>query len=114
MSDLRVCMRDVIPEFNSDIDGSVAFCVLMLFLCSILCLMCSESSLHVGCILPFGMLCLSAWRMMFLKSLISVMSPPPCLCSLSYNGVVGYHRCFSFLCEFCFLYCDDVRLGAVY
>ena len=33
-------------------------------LCSILCLMCSESSLHVECILPFGMLCLSAWRMM--------------------------------------------------
>ena len=30
----------------------------------------------------------------------------------AYGGVVvGY---FSFLCEFCFLYCDDVRLGAVY
>ena len=57
MSDLCVCMRDVISEFNSEIEGSLAFCVLMLFLCSILCLMCSGSSLHVECILPFGMLC---------------------------------------------------------
>ena len=60
-----VCMRDVISEFNSEIEGSLAFCALMLFLCSILCLMCSGNSLHVGCILPFRMLCLSAWRMMF-------------------------------------------------
>ena len=60
MSDLCVCMRDVISEFNSDIEVSLAFCALMLFLCSILCLMCSGSSLHVECILPFGMLCLSA------------------------------------------------------
>ena len=29
--------------------------------------MCSESSLHVECIFPFGMLCLSAWIMMFVK-----------------------------------------------
>ena len=27
--------------------------------------MCSGSSLHVECILPFGMLCLSAWGMVF-------------------------------------------------
>ena len=32
----------------------------------------------------------------------------------AYGGVVGYLRCFSFLSEFCFLYCDDVRLGVVY
>ena len=40
-----------------------------------------------------------------MSSLISVMSVPPCLCSLSsvYGGVVGYFRCFSFLCEFLFL-----------
>ena len=53
---------------------------------------------------------------MFMKgmsSLISVMSPPPCLCSL-YGGVVGYFWCFGFRCEFCFLYCDDVQLGIVY
>ena len=67
MSDLCVCMRDVISEFNSEIEGSLAFCALMLFLCYILCLMCSGSSLHVEWILPFGMLCLSAWRMMFVK-----------------------------------------------
>ena len=32
----------------------------------------------------------------------------------AYGGVVGYSWCFSFLCEFWFLDCDDVRLGAVY
>ena len=72
MSDLCVCMRDVISEFNSGIEGSLAFCAVMLFLCSILCLMCSGSSLHVECILPFGMLCLSAWRMMFVKMVFAV------------------------------------------
>ena len=49
MSVLCVYMRDVISEFNSEIEGSLAFCALMLFLCSILCLMCSGSSLHVEC-----------------------------------------------------------------
>ena len=39
---------------------------------TILCLMCSESSLHVECILPFGMLYLSAWRMMFVKIVFAV------------------------------------------
>ena len=51
MSDLCVCMRDVISKFNSEIERSLAFCALMLFLCSILCLMCYGSSLHVECIL---------------------------------------------------------------
>ena len=32
----------------------------------------------------------------------------------AYGGVVGYFWCLNFLCEFCLLYCDDVRLGAVY
>ena len=63
----QVCVRDVISEFNSEVERSLAFCALMLFLCSILCLMFSGSSLHVECILPFGMLCLSARRMMFVK-----------------------------------------------
>ena len=40
MSDVCVCMRDVISEFTSEIEGSLAFCALMLFLCSILCLIC--------------------------------------------------------------------------
>ena len=67
MSDVCVCMRDVISKFNSEIEGSLAFCALILFMCSILCLMYSGSSLHVQCILPFGMMCLSVWRMMFVK-----------------------------------------------
>ena len=61
--DFCVCMRDVI---------SLAFCALMLFLCSILCLMCSGSSVHVEGILPFGMLYLSAWRMMFVMMVFAV------------------------------------------
>ena len=47
VSDLCMCIRDVISEFKSWIQGSLAFCALMLFLCSILCLMCSGSSLHM-------------------------------------------------------------------
>ena len=35
MSDLCACMKEVISEFNSEIEGSFAFCALMLFLCSI-------------------------------------------------------------------------------
>ena len=40
MLDLCVCMKDVISEFNSEIEGSLAICDLMLFLCSLLCLLC--------------------------------------------------------------------------
>ena len=72
MSDLCVCMRYGISEFNSEIEGSLAFCALMLFLCSILCLMCSVSSLHVEYILPFGISCLSAWMIMFVKIVFAV------------------------------------------
>ena len=39
-------MRDVVSEFNSKIEGLLALCALMLFLCSILCLMCCGNSLH--------------------------------------------------------------------
>ena len=42
-------MRDVISEFNSELQGSPAFCALMLFIC----LMCSGNNLQVECILPF-------------------------------------------------------------
>ena len=34
--------------------------------------MVSGSSLHLECILPFGMLCLSTWIMMFLKMVFAV------------------------------------------
>ena len=60
-----VCMRDVISDFNSEIEGSLLFCALMLFRCS-------GSSLHVECILSFGLLCLSAWIMMFVKMVLVV------------------------------------------
>ena len=66
MSYLCVCMRDVISEFNSEIEGSLSFGALMLFLCS-------RSSLHVECILPFGILCLSAWRTMFVKMVFAFL-----------------------------------------
>ena len=72
MSYLCVCMRGVISELNSEIEGSLSFYVPMLFLCYMLCLMCFWSSLHVECILPFGMLCLPAWRMMFVKMVFAV------------------------------------------
>ena len=72
MPNLCVCMRDVISEFNSEIEGSLAFCARMLFLCSSLCLMCYGSNLHVECIFPFRMLCLSAWRMMFVNMVFAV------------------------------------------
>ena len=39
-----VCMRDVISEFS---EWSFVFCVLMLFLCSIVCLIYSGSSLQM-------------------------------------------------------------------
>ena len=51
---------------------------------------------------------------MFVKvmsSLNSVMSLSLFVFSVCASGrVVGYFWCSSFLCEFCFLYCDDVLL----
>ena len=44
----------------------------MLFLCFILCLMFSGSNLHVEFILPFGVLCSSAWIMMFVNMVFAV------------------------------------------
>ena len=32
----------------------------------------------------------------------------------AYGGVMRYFRCFRCMCEFCFLYCDDVLLRVVY
>ena len=45
MSVLCVCMRDVISEFNSEIEGSLASCALMFFLCS------GSSMWSVSCLL---------------------------------------------------------------
>ena len=83
MSAVCVCMRDVISEFNCD-EGSLAFWALMLFLH----LMCSGSSLHVECISSFGMLCLSAWRMMFVKMVFIVCMSGGGRMSLCVLGVV--------------------------
>ena len=48
------------------------FVLLMLFLCVILHTMSSGMSLQLLCILPFGMLCLFAISMMFVKILLAV------------------------------------------
>ena len=52
-------MSFVVSEFYSEIEASHVSCALMLFMCSILCLMCFGRSLHGACILPSWMLCLS-------------------------------------------------------
>ena len=65
-------MSEVISSFRSLIAGSQAFSLLMLFLCVILHTMSLGKSLQLLCILPFGMLCLSAISMMFVKSLLAV------------------------------------------
>ena len=75
--------------------------------------------LHNMCILIrcSSVLCvlLTLGMSMFVKvmsSLISVMSP--LLVSTLCLYVWWCSGCFIFLCEFCLLYCDDVRLGDVY
>ena len=75
-----------------------------------MCILMSCSSL-VRVLMVLGMFIIMNVR----SSLISVMSPLLFVLSVcAYGGVMGYFWCFCFLCEFCFLYCDDVRLGAVY
>ena len=53
-------MSDVISSFRSLRAGSQVFALLMLFLCVILHTMSLDKSLQLLCIMPFGMLCLSA------------------------------------------------------
>ena len=65
-------MSEVISSFRSLRAGSQVFAVLMLFLCVILHTMSSGKSLQLLCILPFGMLCVSAIIMMFVKILLAV------------------------------------------
>ena len=48
------------------------FSLLVLFLCVILHTMSSSKSLQLLCIVPFGMLCLSAISMMFVKIMLAV------------------------------------------
>ena len=65
-------MSEVISLFRSLRAGSQVFALLMLFLCVILHTMSSGKGLQLQCILPFGMLCLSAISMMFVKIMLAV------------------------------------------
>ena len=69
---IYVCMSEVITSFRSFRAGSQVFALLMLFICMILHTMWSSKSQQLLCILPFGILCLSAIRMMFVKIILAV------------------------------------------
>ena len=66
------CMSEVISSFKSLRARSQVFALFMLFLCVILHTMWLGKSLQLLCILPFGMLCLSAISMMFVNILSAV------------------------------------------
>ena len=65
-------MSEVISSFRSLRAGSQVFALLMLFIFVILHTMWSGKSLELLCILRFGILCLSAIRIMFVKILLTV------------------------------------------
>ena len=65
-------MSEVIPSFKSLRAGSQMFALLMSFLWVSLHTMWSGKSLQLLCILPFGMLCLSAISMIFVKIMLAV------------------------------------------
>ena len=69
---LCFCMSEVISASRSLRAGSQGFALLMFLLCVILHTMSSGKSLQLLCILPFGMLCLSAISMMFVKIMLAV------------------------------------------
>ena len=69
------CMLKVVSLCKSLRAGSQLFTFLMLFLCVILHIILSGKSMQVLCILPFGMLCLSAISMMFVNKCVY------CVCS---------------------------------
>ena len=69
---LCFCMSEVIFSFRSLRTGSQVFAFLILFLCVILHTMSSGRSLQLLCIFLFGMLCLSAISMIFVKILLAV------------------------------------------
>ena len=73
-----VC-RKLSPHLRA---GSQVFALLMLFLCVILHTMWSGKSLQLLYILPFGMLCLSAISMMFVKIMLAVCMLVGISCSL--------------------------------
>ena len=66
------CISKVISSFKSLRAGSQVFAFLMLFLSVIVHTMWSGKSLQLQCILPFGILCLSAISIMFVKIMLVV------------------------------------------
>ena len=66
------CMSEVISSFRSLGTGSHVFALLMLFLCVIIHTMSSGKSLQLVCFFPFGIVCLSAISMMFVKIVLTV------------------------------------------
>ena len=69
---LCLCMSEVISLFRSLRAGSQVFAIFMLFLCVILHNMWSAKTLQLLVILPFGILCLYAIIMMFVKIILAV------------------------------------------
>ena len=69
---LCFCMSEVISSFKSLRGESQVFALLMLFMWVILHTMWSGKCLKSLCILPFGMLYLSAISMMFVKNMLAV------------------------------------------
>ena len=65
-------MSEVISSFRSLRAGSQVFALLMLFICVIVHTMSSGKSLQLQSILRFGMFCLSAISMMFVKIMLAV------------------------------------------
>ena len=65
-------MSEVISSFRSLRAGSQVFALLMFFICVLLHTMSSDKSLQLLYILPFGMLCLYAISMMFVKIMLAV------------------------------------------
>ena len=70
---LCFCMSEVITSYKSWRAGSQVFALHMLFICVIShTSIWSGKSLQLLCILPFGMLCLSAISMMFVKIMLAL------------------------------------------
>ena len=66
------CMSEVISSFKSMRAGSHVFALLMVSFCVIVHTLWSCKNMQLLCIFLFGMLCLSAISMMFVKIMLSV------------------------------------------
>ena len=85
--------------------GSQVFALIMLFIRVIVHTMWSGKSLQLLCILPFGMLCLSAISMMFVKNYVCIV-----YVGGEYGGLSKSRFCvFRELCPVSFLVLMKVR-----